>query len=72
MYVFDLYLYVLYVSRWMLLPDTYKNTIEFVCVCMCMYCMYVYVFFNMYFAQNVQVPFLGKETLPKCSDPQVK
>ena len=53
-------------------PRYMSHTTGLLCVCMCMYCMYVYVFFSMYFAQNVKVPFLRKETLPKCSGPQVK
>ena len=40
-----------------------SHTIELVCVCMCLYCLYVYVFFSMYFAPNVQVRFLGREKL---------
>ena len=40
-----------------------SHTIELVCVCMCLYCLYVYVFFGMYFAPNVQVRFLGREKL---------
>jgi hypothetical protein len=37
-----------------------------------MICMYVYKFICMYFAQNMQVRFLGKETFLKCFGAQVK
>lgn len=40
-----------------------SHTIELVCVCMCLYCLYVYVFFGLYFAPDVQVRFLGREKL---------